>query len=111
MSPAGQDFRQLADFVRAMAKRRQVEWRFHARQQCYRRHIDPETVIRALSRYCEVIENYPNDPRGHSCLVLTFDEAQRPLHVVLGVADPAILVIITVYEPDPTKWVNWRLRR
>jgi hypothetical protein len=30
----------------------------------------------------EVIEDYPNDSRGHSCLILGFGEDNRPIHVV-----------------------------
>lgn len=29
----------------------------------------------------EVIEDYPNDSRGHSCLILGFGEDNRPIHV------------------------------
>jgi uncharacterized protein DUF4258 len=30
----------------------------------------------------EVIEDYPEDPRGHSCLLLGEETDHRPLHVV-----------------------------
>ena len=42
--------------------------------------IQIEDLEEAL-RSCEVIEDYPNDPRGASCLVLGFSK-QRPLHAV-----------------------------
>jgi hypothetical protein len=70
-----------------------------------------DAVIDALASTCELVEDYPDDPRGHSCLVLTFEAGARPLHVVLGVADPSHLVVITVYEPDPKQWIDWRVRR
>ena len=60
----------------------------------------------------EILEQYPNDPRGHSCLALGFAAGGRPIHVVAGQLrgeDP--LVIITVYHPDPNKWVDWRKRK
>ncbi len=65
-----------------------------------------------LSPSCEVIEDYPDDPRGHSCLALGFAENGAAIHVVLGVGpgeDP--LVVVTVYRPDQARWENWRTRR
>ena len=101
----------LVNRIQSLARQGRVDWSSHARQQCYRRDIEPDAVISALVGSCELLENYPDDPRGHSCLVLTFEAGERPLHVVLGVADPSRLVVITVYEPDPQQWINWRVRR
>jgi len=64
-----------------------------------------------LSERCEVIENYPDDPRGASCLVLGFTEERLPLHLVCGVSLPDVMVIITVYRPHPGKWFDWRIRK
>ena len=51
-------------------------------------------------RNCEIIESYPNDPRGPSCLVLGF-AAQRPLHAVCSIGgDPEELLLITMYDPS-----------
>ncbi|MBI4285166.1 MAG: DUF4258 domain-containing protein [Chloroflexi bacterium] len=58
----------------------------------------------------KVIESYPEDLRGRSCLVLGFTKEGNPLHMVCGlVADE--LIVITVYRPDPRHWLHWRLRR
>ncbi len=64
-----------------------------------------------LSERCEVIENYPSDPRGHSCLVLGFALQNDPIHIVCGLSVPEMLIIITVYRPDPEKWIEWRIRK
>lgn len=64
-----------------------------------------------LSSRTEIIENYPDDPRGASCLVLGFTNEGEPLHFVCGVSLPDVLVIITLYRPDPEKWTDWRARR
>lgn len=59
----------------------------------------------------ELIEDYPNDPRGHSCLILGFGEAGRAVHVVCSPKDE-YLAIITAYLPDPTQWSDdFRRRR
>ncbi|MDH7486232.1 MAG: DUF4258 domain-containing protein [Anaerolineae bacterium] len=65
-----------------------------------------------LSSQCEVIENYPDDPRGASCLVLGFTQANLPIHLVCGVARlDEMLIITTVYRPDRDEWIDWRQRR
>ena len=51
----------------------------------------------------EVIEDYPEDARGHSCLMVGMDEASRAIHIVCAPKDEN-LVIITAYLPDPSEW-------
>jgi hypothetical protein len=59
----------------------------------------------------ELIEDYPNDPRGHSCLMLGFGETGRAIHVVCSPKDE-YLAIITAYLPDPSQWSeDFRQRR
>jgi hypothetical protein len=53
----------------------------------------------------EVIEDYPEDPRGHSCLMMGLGEGKRPIHVVCSPKND-YLAIITAYLPDPEKWTE-----
>jgi hypothetical protein len=64
-----------------------------------------------LSEHCEVIENYPDDPRGASCLILGFTAEGLPLHLVCGVSLPDVTVVITVYRPHSDRWSDWRIRK
>ena len=58
-----------------------------------------------------IIEDYPDDPRGPSCLILGLSTG-RPLHVVCGRLEQHRILIITAYEPDPAEWESdWRTRR
>ena len=50
-----------------------------------------------------IIEAYPEDRRGPSCLILGF-VGKRPLHVVCGRLDAEEILVITAYEPDPAEW-------
>jgi hypothetical protein len=50
----------------------------------------------------EIIEDYPEDVRGPSCLMLGSGE-DRLIHVVCSPKDD-YLAIITAYVPDPSQW-------
>ncbi len=50
-------------------------------------------------------ENYPQHRRGPCCLVCGFTEGGRPLHAVCTTGGE-VLILITVYEPKPPKWVT-----
>ena len=67
--------------------------------------------VRAVVQDGFVIEDYPDDPRGHSCLVLGRDSNGRAIHVVCAPKDE-YLAIITAYEPDLKQWSDdFRRRR
>lgn len=51
----------------------------------------------------DVIEDYPEDVRGHSCLMLGQCSDGRTVHVVCSPKDD-YLAIITAYVPDPAQW-------
>ena len=60
----------------------------------------------------EVIEDYPTDPRGPSCLVLLAVEGDLPVHFVWGFDDGAgRAILITVYRPDPERWSDDFMKR
>ena len=63
-----------------------------------------------LSGRAEIIEYYPNDPRGESYLILGFTKQNRPIHIVCGIENLEMLVIITVYRPDLNEWIDWKIR-
>lgn len=63
-----------------------------------------------LSARSKIIEDYPNDPRGPSCLILGFTKQNLPVHTVWGVIED-IVVLVTIYRPDPDEWINWEIRK
>ena len=66
--------------------------------------------LRAAILNSDLIEDYPEDKRGHSCLVLGLDSENRPIHSVCGIDKNGVVVIITVYIPTLPKWKNPRER-
>lgn len=45
-----------------------------------------------------------------SALLLGFTAAGRPLHFQAASVDSDMTKIITIYEPDPNEWVEFRKR-
>ena len=64
--------------------------------------ITPAEVEDVVQRG-EVIEDYPTDPRGPSCLMLGAGSGERAVHVVCS-PKTDYLAIITAYLPDPAQW-------
>lgn len=83
----------------------------HAEQERDADEITIEEIEQAYSNPAsEIIEDYPDDPRGHSGLVLAFTNALEPLHAVWTIHENTA-ILITVYRPDPKLWTNWRKRK
>jgi hypothetical protein len=80
----------------------------HAEEERQADKITVQEIKEALQN-CELLENYPDDPRGASILVMGYTSAQKPVHLVLG-EHGARLIIITVYLPHMPKWTNERTR-
>lgn len=67
--------------------------------------------VRSVVFQGEVIEDYPEDVRGHSCLMLGWGDEGRPVHVVCA-PKPDYLAIITAYIPSEEQWEpDWRTRK
>ncbi|MBL6996392.1 DUF4258 domain-containing protein [Desulfobacula sp.] len=66
--------------------------------------------IRSVIGTGEIIEAYPNDPRGNSYLLLGFGSEGRPVHVVCA-PKKEYLAIITAYLPDAREWSDGFRRR
>lgn len=61
--------------------------------------------IRQVIEQGEIIEDYPKDARGHSCLLLGRGESSRPIHVVCAHKED-YLAIITAYIPGEKEWAD-----
>jgi hypothetical protein len=64
--------------------------------------ITVEEVRSAVLRG-EIIEDYPEDARGHSCLMLGAGDSGRAVHVVCAPKND-YLAIITAYLPEGHEW-------
>ncbi len=81
----------------------------HAQQEMVEEEILLDDVLAAIG-LADMLERYPEHRRGPCCLLNGMTKQGRPLHIVCTTAQPA-LIIITVYEPKPPKWVTPSQRR
>jgi len=91
--------------------RRQYEFSKHAVDQSIVREITILEVEEAVSGRRELLEDYPEDKYGPSCLILCFTKTGRPLHIQCSYPSRPLIKIITLYEPDPDLWVDFRIRK
>ncbi len=97
--------------IQGKVRRRQYEFSRHAVDQSIIREIAVVELEEAISSRAEVIEDYPDDKYGPSCLILGFTRAGRPLHVQCSYPSRPLIKIVTVYEPDSDLWIDLRVRR
>ncbi len=100
--------------IQRVIRQGNYEFSFHAQQERLEENLDISEIEAALMGTAEILEDYPNDPRGESCLVLGFAGAE-PVHAVLGWAKrkqdgTKVLRVITVYIPTLPKWIDPRTR-
>jgi hypothetical protein len=86
------------------------EFSEHAVYQSITRNISVQEVREAFQT-AELLEDYPEDKYGPSLLLLGFTNTQRPLHIQCSYPTRPLIKIITLYQPDPKKWLNHRIRR
>ncbi len=89
------------------------KWRpsAHALRRLAEREILAADVLSGTATAL-VVEDYPNDPRGPSVLVLLYDRDDLPIHAQWGIPEGRETVsLVTVYRPDPAEWHGGFLTR
>ena len=82
----------------------------HAVDQSIIRRINVQDMKRVIANG-EIIEDYPEDKYGPSCLIFGMTIEKRPIHIQCSYPSRPIIKIITLYEPDPIRWVDFIKRR
>ena len=82
----------------------------HALRRVVERNISAEMIQQAAAA-AEIIEDYPHDKYGPSCLRLGFTAEGTPLHIQTSRRAADRIRIITLYVPDPERWRDPRTPR
>ena len=101
----------LLDEIRNKVRARRYEFSKHAVDQVIVRNISVAEFEEAIRDRSEIIEDYPDDKYGPSCLILGFTENGRPIHVQCSHATRRLVKVITLYEPNPGEWIDLRIRK
>ena len=99
--------------VRELVARKEVRISEHGYDELAQDGILAREVVSGVQS-AELVEDYPDYPKGPCVLVLQKDAAEQPIHAVWGIpkgnSSPAVLV--TAYRPDPKRWsADFRRRR
>lgn len=82
--------------------------RVHVSEHAYDEAVDDSLSIAAVIERTprgEVIEDYPDDPRGASCLILLDVDEAKPVHAVWAFDEvTGRAILITVYRPEAARW-------
>ena len=98
----------MNDFLKIIRKtsKKKILFLPHAVQQMSRiERMITTSEVKKVIKTGDIIEDYPEDSRGHSCLMLGFGDNKRPIHVVCSPKDE-YLAIITCYIPSKKEWKN-----
>lgn len=88
-----------------------IAYRLHASERMFGREISAKDV-EYLLKNGDIIEHYDDDYPLPSVLINGYAANNRPLHLVVAINEhEKQLIIVTVYEPNPMKWLNNFSRR
>ncbi len=98
--------------IKTLVTRGEVKISDHGYDELAADGIRVRDIIGGITN-AELLENYPDYPKGPCILALTYDSDRKPVHTVWGIpkGETSPAVLITAYRPDPVKWTdNYRRR-
>jgi hypothetical protein len=98
---------ELADIQLAVSQGK-YKYTLHAVQRTTERHISRVELEEVIAK-AEIIEEYPQDKYGPSCLLYGETLSGRVLHIQISL--PPLVKIITAYEPDTAEWIDYKVRK
>jgi hypothetical protein len=96
--------------IENIKRRKQIKFTDHARIEMVKDGISADEVLKAMENG-KVIEEYVDDKPFPSCLLYGKAD-EKAIHVVCALPQHVnILIIVTVYRPDPMRWIDFERRR
>lgn len=100
------DIRYIVDAIKA----RRVKITDHADEEAANDGLNYSEIYHSTLQG-EIIEEYPDDGPYPSCLIFGRNSLLEPIHSVWAYnAASGWAVLITVYRPDPERWIDWKKR-
>lgn len=99
----------MLEWIQERVRRREYLLSLHADEERRDDGLDMADLEEALLNG-QILEEYPKDRRGPSCLVYGTFQGQ-PIHVICGRNQSGWMVVITVYIPSEPKWQSPTKRR
>jgi Domain of unknown function (DUF4258) len=93
----------LIEEIRQKIADEQFEFSKHAVDQSILRNILVKEVKDAIANG-QIIEDYPDDKYGASCLISGLTQDERPIHIHCSYPSRPLIRIITLYEPSLQRW-------
>ena len=87
----------MIDWIKNQVRKGNYQLKVHAIERASLRGIDPLDVKEALLNG-RIIETYPSDARGESCLVYGTNKDGKHIHVVCGIAYDTLWIITERFE-------------
>ncbi len=83
----------------------------HADEEAHADNLNLDEIIFSVS-HGEIIEQYESDWPYPSCLIFGKTPSGVAVHSVWAYnKESKWAVLITVYRPDPERWINWKERK
>lgn len=83
----------------------------HADEEAQADRLDFDAIFYSVL-HGEIIEVYPKDKPYPSCLIYGCSPLGEPIHSVWAYNKKnKWAVLITVYRPDPSRWINYKQRK
>ena len=107
MNPVLMDIEQIIEAIR----HNRLRITDHADEEAHADTLNYDEIFFTVLQG-EIIEDYPEDTPYPSCLIYGDTFEREPIHSVWAYNEEnRWAVLITVYRPDPARWLNWQARR
>lgn len=99
------------DFVIQAIQADRVNITQHARKEAKEDGLKLDEIFFSV-RCGELIEDYPEDFPYPSCLIYGKTAYGIPIHSVWAYDhESQVAILVTVYRPDPKRWIDWKQRK
>ncbi len=99
------------ELIKQAIKKEKIRITHHADEEAQNDKLSFDEINYSVKKG-EVIEDYPTDKPYPSCLIYGNNVQGEPIHSVWAYNEEnGWAVLITVYKPDPGRWIDFKQRK